>query len=183
VNQRIQEIRTRFESLEKTYGKPASEATANTFARIINEKIQDEPDATSDISSLENMVEQKADAVGLDPDLAKAVVKAESGFNPKAVSPKGAIGLMQLMPETARTLGVNPHDPAQNVEAGACYLRDLLVRYDNLLWHALAAYNAGTQAVDRHRGIPPYAETLGYINRITLDYQKKSPAPPLPTAR
>jgi soluble lytic murein transglycosylase-like protein len=81
------------------------------------------------------------------------------------------------MPATARTLGVDAHDPAQNVEAGACYLRDLLVRYENRLWHALAAYNAGPQAVDKYSGIPPYAETLGYVNRVTVDFLKQTPAP------
>jgi soluble lytic murein transglycosylase-like protein len=73
---------------------------------------------------------------------------------------------MQLMPETARELGVDPHDPAQNVDGGARYLRDLLIRYDGGLRHALAAYNAGPAAVDRYHGIPPYSETLNYIARI-----------------
>jgi soluble lytic murein transglycosylase-like protein len=73
---------------------------------------------------------------------------------------------MQLMPETARELGVDPHDPAQNVDGGSRYLRDLLIRYDGGLRHALAAYNAGPAAVDRYHGIPPYSETLNYIARI-----------------
>lgn len=119
------------------------------------------------------LADRAADKCGLPRQLVRSVMAAESGFNPQAVSPKGAIGLMQLMPETARTLGVDARDPGQNVEAGACYLRDLLVRYDYHLWHALAAYNAGPQAVDRYSGIPPYAETLGYIDRVTQGY----PAP------
>jgi soluble lytic murein transglycosylase-like protein len=93
-------------------------------------------------------------------------MRAESGFAPGAVSPKGAIGLMQLMPGTARELGADPRDPAQNVDAGARYLRDLLLRYDYRLWHALAAYNAGPGAVDAHHGVPPYRETIDYINRV-----------------
>jgi soluble lytic murein transglycosylase-like protein len=98
----------------------------------------------------------------------------ESGFQANAVSPKGAIGLMQLMPGTAQALGVDANDPLQNVEAGARYLRDLLVKYDGALWHALAAYNAGPGAVDKYKGVPPYAETVRYVNRIEQDRQKAS---------
>jgi soluble lytic murein transglycosylase-like protein len=119
----------------------------------------------------QELADRAADKCGLERPLVRSVMAAESGFNPKAVSPKGAIGLMQLMPDTARTLGVDPRDPAQNAEAGACYLRDLLVRYGHL-WHALAAYNAGPEAVEKYNGIPPYAETRGYINRVTLDFLK-----------
>jgi soluble lytic murein transglycosylase-like protein len=94
---------------------------------------------------------------------------AESGFAPNAVSPKGAVGLMQLMPATAQILGADPRDPAQNVDAGARYLRDLLVKYNGGLWHALAAYNAGPGAVDKYGAIPPYRETIEYINRIARE--------------
>jgi soluble lytic murein transglycosylase-like protein len=100
---------------------------------------------------------------------------AESGFAAQAVSAKGAIGLMQLMPETARDLGVDPRDPAQNVDGGARYLRDLLVRYGGGLRHALAAYNAGPQAVDKYNGVPPYAETIQYIVRIERALGLKRP--------
>jgi soluble lytic murein transglycosylase-like protein len=91
---------------------------------------------------------------------------AESGFQPWAVSPKGAIGLMQLMPDTAQALGADPRDPAQNVDAGARYLRDLLEKYNYGLRHALAAYNAGPGAVDKYNGVPPYRETINYVGRI-----------------
>jgi soluble lytic murein transglycosylase-like protein len=73
---------------------------------------------------------------------------------------------MQLMPATARELGVDPHDPVQNIDGGARYLRDLLERYDYGLWHALAAYNAGPGAVDKYHGVPPYRETINYVNKI-----------------
>jgi soluble lytic murein transglycosylase-like protein len=115
------------------------------------------------------LADAAADKYGLPRALVRSVMKAESGFQPHVVSPKGAIGLMQLMPGTAEQLGVDPHDPVQNVDAGTRYLRDLLVRYDSGLFHALAAYNAGPAAVDRYNGVPPYRETIGYIRRIVKD--------------
>jgi len=112
------------------------------------------------------LADAAADKYGLPRELVRSVMAAESGMAPGAVSPKGAIGLMQLMPETAHVLGVNPYDPAQNVDAGARYLRDLLEKYNYGLRHALAAYNAGPGAVDKYNGIPPYRETIDYISRI-----------------
>ena len=105
----------------------------------------------------------------LNPRLLAAVVGAESGFRPRVISPKGARGLMQLMPATAARFGVAPaelFDPARNLEAGARYLRWLLDRYGNRLHLALAAYNAGEGAVDRYDGIPPYRETRRYVRRV-----------------
>ena len=113
-----------------------------------------------------DMADAAADKYGLPRELVRSVMAAESGFVAEAVSRKGAIGLMQLMPETARDLGVDPRDPAQNVDGGVRYLRDLLLRYDGGLRHALAAYNAGPAAVDKYNGIPPYAETIDYVGRI-----------------
>lgn len=112
------------------------------------------------------LADAAADKYGLPRKLVRSLMSAESAGNPDAVSPKGAIGLMQLMPGTARDLGVDPHDPAQNVDAGVRYLRDLLEKYDHGLWHALAAYNAGEGAVQKYGGVPPYRETLQYIDRI-----------------
>jgi len=114
----------------------------------------------------EQLANAAAAKYGLPPSLVRSVMKAESGFQPRAVSPKGAVGLMQLMPGTALTLGVNPYDPAQNVDAGARYLRALLEKYNGGLRHALAAYNAGPDAVEKHGGVPPFAETLDYIRRV-----------------
>ncbi|HUK19183.1 MAG TPA: lytic transglycosylase domain-containing protein, partial [Bryobacteraceae bacterium] len=122
--------------------------------------------------SPEELADRAADKYGLPRQLVRSVMAAESGFAPHAVSPKGAVGLMQLMPSTAHDLGADPGDPAQNVDAGARYLRDLLVKYDRALWHALAAYNAGPAAVDKHGTIPPYRETLRYINRIDHEMKK-----------
>ena len=112
------------------------------------------------------LADAAADRYGLPRALVRSVMAAESGFQPSAISPKGAIGLMQLMPGTAQDLGADPHDPAQNVDAGTRYLRDLLEKYNYGLRHALAAYNAGPGAVDKYNGIPPYRETIDYISRI-----------------
>lgn len=101
--------------------------------------------------------------------LVKSIIAAESNFTWDIVSPKGAIGLMQLMPETAREFGADPTDPSQNVDAGTHYLRSLLDRYHsrrNSLKHVIAAYNAGPRAVDRYHGIPPYPETRQYVARV-----------------
>jgi soluble lytic murein transglycosylase-like protein len=116
------------------------------------------------------LADAAADKYGLPRLLVRSVMAAESGFQADAVSPKGAIGLMQLMPSTAQGLGADPHDPAQNVDAGVRYLRDLLNRYDGGLWRALAAYNAGPGAVDKYHGVPPYRETIDYVTRIDRAY-------------
>jgi hypothetical protein len=110
----------------------------------------------------------------LDPDLINSVIHAESGFNPRAVSSKGAQGLMQLMPQTASKLGVtNAFDAGDNVEGGTRYLRELLERYDFDLIKALAAYNAGPQRVEQYHGVPPYYETQAYVARIIRDFNRK----------
>jgi soluble lytic murein transglycosylase-like protein len=112
------------------------------------------------------LADAAADKYGLPRILVRRVMAAESGFQANAISPKGAIGLMQLMPETARDLGIDPYDPAQNVDAGVRLLRDLLDKYEGGLWRALAAYNAGPGAVAKYGWVPPYRETIDYINRI-----------------
>ncbi|MBI3697737.1 MAG: lytic transglycosylase domain-containing protein [Acidobacteria bacterium] len=118
------------------------------------------------------LVEQAAQRHGVHPALVESVIAAESAHNPLAVSPKGAQGLMQLMPGTARKLGVaNPFDPAQNVNGGTSYLRQLLDRYagySNQFERAVAAYNAGPGPVDRHGGVPPYRETVDFVSRVSV---------------
>ena len=118
------------------------------------------------MSSLRALVERVAARVGLDARLAQAVVRAESNYDPQAISRAGAMGLMQIMPVVAREYGViDPFDPAQNLEAGMRHLRRLLARFDDPR-RALAAYNAGESAVARYGGIPPYRETQNYVRRI-----------------
>ncbi|MEB3222216.1 MAG: lytic transglycosylase domain-containing protein [Candidatus Sericytochromatia bacterium] len=115
------------------------------------------------------MIAAAASRHGLDPALVQAVVAAESGGNPEAKSPAGAMGLMQLMPGTARALGVaDPYDPSQNVEAGTRYLADMTRRFG--LEKGIAAYNAGPGAVARHDGVPPYRETKAYVQKVLRLY-------------
>ena len=124
----------------------------------------------------QELVTQAALHAGLPPAIVHSIARAESGYREDAVSPKGAIGLMQLMPKTAAELDADPRDPAQNAEAGARYLRDLLAKYENdphQVSKAVAAYNAGPAAVDKYHGIPPYPETIQYVNRVLKEYEKE----------
>jgi soluble lytic murein transglycosylase-like protein len=125
-------------------------------------------------TSLEEMVSTASRSNHIDPDLIMALIRAESGFNANAVSPKGARGLMQLMPQTASRLGVDdPLDPVANVKGGTRYLRELLDLYHNDLVKALAAYNAGPKRVEQYRGVPPYSETQTYIAKVIDDFNRK----------
>ena len=122
------------------------------------------------VSRYDRLISRLGQSHDVSPALVKAVIAAESNFNPRAVSKKGAQGLMQLMPQTARELGVeNAFEPEQNVGGGTRYLRQMLTRYGDVS-RALAAYNAGPEAVDRYRGIPPYQETQAYVDRVLTYY-------------
>lgn len=122
------------------------------------------------------LVTEAAFHQGLPSAIVHSVAKVESNYDPKAVSPKGARGIMQLMPATARKLEADADDPRQNVEAGARYLRELLIKYQNdpePVRRALAAYNAGSGAVDKYKGVPPYPETQLYVERVLQQYWKQ----------
>jgi len=138
-------------------------------ANIVPNEIASEPElaALPLLPHLATLIEPAAERHGLDSRLIAAVIWVESSGDPNAISRKGAKGLMQLMPETARAMGVaDALDPEQNVAGGVRYLRQMLDRYDPDLGLALAAYNAGTSAVERHRGIPPFSETRRYVRRV-----------------
>lgn len=136
------------------------------------------------------LIDRHARERGLDPSLVRAVVQAESGYNARAVSNKGALGLMQLMPATAVELAVaTPFDPEENLRGGTRYLRALLERFGGDVTLALAAYNAGPTAVERYGGVPPYPETVEYVRRVLSLWQGGAPPSieaarrPLPPAR
>jgi hypothetical protein len=126
---------------------------------------------------IDSLVDQAASRHDVDPNLVRAIIKVESNFNPHAVSRKGAVGLMQLMPGTAKSLNVsNPYDPRQNLDAGVRHFKQLLDSYHGNVELSLAAYNAGATAVQRSRGIPNFGETRNYVQRITDIYGSKNTA-------
>lgn len=169
---RLAEIMLPAEARQSTLAR----STPVSFAPLLKQALQKQ--AASADRSAQGQVAAKAPAFGdliesaerrynLPAGLLPNVIKAESGFNPRAVSPAGAKGLMQLMDGTARSLGVtDSFDPAQNIDGGARFLRQLLDRYGGDLRKALAGYNAGPGAVDRYGGVPPYQETQTYVSRI-----------------
>jgi soluble lytic murein transglycosylase-like protein len=137
----------------------------------------DRPKGLSHIDSPQDLAAAAAVKFSLPVSFVKSVMRAESGFQTSALSPKGAIGLMQLMPETARQLGVDPANPTENAEGGAQYLHDLLAKYEqdpDQVLLALAAYNAGPAAVERYHGVPPYRETREYILRVLKNWDQAS---------
>jgi len=149
------------EKLPPAVPSTADDAVTGSFVRP--------PAASTD--PIDRIVQEAAERHKVDPALVKAVITTESGWNPQAVSRKGAVGLMQLIPDTAERFGVgNAFDPAQNVEGGTTYLKWLLDRYNGDLSKTLAAYNAGEGAVDQYRGIPRYRETQQYVRKVTQAY-------------
>jgi soluble lytic murein transglycosylase-like protein len=125
-------------------------------------------------AQIEKWIHEISEQQGVDPELVKAVAKTESNYNPYAVSSKGALGLMQLIPETAKRFGVsNVFDARQSIEGGVKYLKFLMGMFPNNLPHILAAYNAGENAVLKYKGVPPYRETQVYVQRISQAYAKK----------
>lgn len=167
---RIEEIQglmeTAAESARPAASTPATDKTS--FAATLDGTLQKAGGETSGLrSTINDLVQQAAARYGVDADLIHAVIRAESGYDPSAVSHAGAMGLMQLMPENCRDYGVSdPFDCAQNINAGVRQLKDLISRFGRTDL-ALAAYNAGPGAVSRYGGIPPYRETQDYVRKIT----------------
>lgn len=157
--------------------KQAESAMADVMENVQRQLAMPRENSRDRVSpaNLDALIEEAAARHQVDANLVRAVVKVESNFNPNAISPKGAMGLMQLMPQTARQLNVsNPFDPQQNVDAGVRHLKSLLETNSGDVARSLAAYNAGQGAVQRNNGIPPYAETRNYVRQITHLYSSSS---------
>ncbi len=165
--QRINTIENQIQSLASFAQKPDSD-----FQKILNTKVENKDKSTNvSRAEIDNLISKYADKNGLDEDFVKAVINQESGFNPNATSHCGAMGLMQLMPSTAQGLGVtNAYDAEQNIQGGTKYLKGLMDRFGNDKQLALAAYNAGPNAVKKYGGIPPYAETQNYVKKVLSKY-------------
>ena len=129
--------------------------------------------SVSNVAGSEDLLLWAALQEGLEPDFVRSVALVESGLHQEALSPKGAVGLMQLMPFTAGKLGVDPKVAEQNALGGAAFLRQLLIRYNGDSALALAAYNAGPGAVDKYRGVPPYSETRRYVTKVLQEYARR----------
>ena len=143
----------------KTYPVEPGQPTFKTTSAVANDRAPRAYDA---------LIEENAAAHGVSPHLVRAVIQQESAFNPRARSNKGAMGLMQLMPATAAELGVSdPYNPSENIRGGVAYLKGLLTKFAQNVELALAAYNAGPNAVTRYGAVPPYRETRDYVTRIT----------------
>ena len=164
---RISTIENQIQSLASFAQKPDAD-----FQKILESSVQNRKNPTSvSRSEIDNLISKYSDKNGLDEDFVKAVINQESGFNPNATSHCGAMGLMQLMPSTAQGLGVkNAYDAEQNIEGGTKYLKGLMDRFGNDKQLALAAYNAGPNAVKKYGGIPPYAETQNYVKKVLSKY-------------
>ncbi len=161
-----------FESGSQSGWMDVATEEIEAYQREEVEAPEDSPPLKAD--GISGLVEAASDRHQVDADFINSVIQAESGFNPRARSPKGAQGLMQLMPGTASKLGVtDAYEPGVNIEGGTRYLRQLLEQYHGDAVKALAAYNAGPGRVDQYQGVPPYRETRNYVRRIITDFNRK----------
>lgn len=162
--QRIQEIQERF-------GFKVD--NPNSSFNEVLKGVQNSNKTSSIPKTYYELIQQASEEFQIDANLIRAICLVESNFNPSATSPKGAMGLMQLMPETAKELGIhNPYDPKENIWGGVRYFKSLLQKYDGNLELALAAYNAGPGSVEKYNGIPPYPETQNFVKNV-LEYFKE----------
>ncbi len=158
------------QSMEDSYKFRDTISNKKVFGSLVKPSQNNNTYSKQQISDIISNIAAKH---GISDKLVKALVKQESGFNPTVVSKAGATGLMQLMPATAKSLGVtNPKDPVQNVDGGIRYLKSMMEKYNGNLILALAAYNAGPAAVDKYGGVPPYKETQNYVKNILANYLK-----------
>jgi soluble lytic murein transglycosylase-like protein len=171
-NQDVQSvmIRALIKLLEKTL---SSKGGTSDLSELFGSSSETGSSTSSSNSSFDSIIQKASSKYGVDANLVKAVIQNESAYDPTAVSSAGALGLMQLMPSTAASLGVeNPLDPTENVEGGVKLLRELLNQFDGNITNTLAAYNAGPGAVQQYGGVPPYQETQTYVNRVLSTYRK-----------
>ncbi|HQA53112.1 MAG TPA: lytic transglycosylase domain-containing protein [Spirochaetota bacterium] len=181
--ERISEIKKRFGLMnENAKANQNAEVAGSegdlkrTFSEILSDRtgVSSSQQGNMSKDDIENLIEKISIKEGVSPSLVKAVVENESSYNTMAVSPKGAMGLMQLMPETAKELGVNDSFSAEeNIEGGVKYLKGLLNKYQWDYKKALAAYNAGPKLVDSYNGVPPIKETAEYVKRVLDSYRKE----------
>lgn len=158
-------------SAKVKFGDLLTNPTTKVKASLYTAQANSSTDKVSMKQKIQDIVSKMSKKHGVDEKLVNALIKQESGFNPNAKSKVGAMGLMQLMPSTAKGLGVtNPMDPEQNVEGGVKYLKSMLNKYNGNIILALAAYNAGPGAVDKYDGVPPYKETQNYVRSILSNY-------------
>ncbi len=172
----------RMQSIEKQFAtlSDAKNSPVTSFQNILDTKLEKsstqekvfKAENNTNKAEIDNLIEKYSNKNGLDKDFVKALVKQESGFNPNATSKCGAMGLMQLMPATAQGLGVsNAYDVEQNIAGGTKYLKSMIDRFDGNEKLALAAYNAGPNAVNKYGGIPPYQETQNYVKNVLKIYE------------